>query len=249
MTADDRQSPALLLHGVGVALEPSLERALVPRSRAVRARRCADRVATPQNPIGWLFLAFGLARSSSRRLYASAPARGSLPGGDVAASWSGTCGIRRSASSCSRCCCSPTAACSRGWRWVAGACVDYAGLAVAGLRLGTHDVELDCRRQPLLRRAAGRSASAVFYVLLVLQRRRAVVAALAGVAARGARRARSASRSSGSSSRRRVRRLFAFAAAARSGSGDGCYGSTASPLIPIAAGDRDLRTGCTTSTS
>ena len=175
---------------------------------AVRARRRADRVATrPERRSAGCS-----SRSADRRdrlglLLATAPwsrIRGRCP----AATWPprspSTSGIRRSGSSCSRCCCSPTAGCSRAWRWVAARrVVAYAGLAVAGsstrARASSDRPHGRCLRRP------GRRRSAVFSTLLAVNLVLLVVAGVSLVSGFGARTARSASRSSGSSY---VGRLF-----------------------------------------
>ena len=88
-----------------------------------------------ENPIGWLFLAFGVTAAIVFAAYAYAYRAlvthpGSLPGGDVAASRRlRTPGIPRSGSSSSACCCSRTDACSHDAGAGSGviAFLDYAG--------------------------------------------------------------------------------------------------------------------------
>ena len=166
----------LVLLACGIGLDPSLAQgwllAIASPFALVGALIASRR---PENPIGWLFLAFGLvaaidfaAYSYAYRALVSHP--GSLPAGDVAASvadhiWHPGFGLfvfsflvfPRGRLLSPR------------WRWVAGATVvTYAGLAVSGIfDSGFVDAESDLPAKPLFHGSVERIASAIFGTLLL----------------------------------------------------------------------------------
>jgi hypothetical protein len=165
----------LVLLACGIGLDPSLQQGwllpIAPSFALVGAFIASRR---PENPIGWLFLGFGViaavdfaAYSYAYRTLVSHP--GSLPAGDVAASvahhvWHPGFGLfvfsflvfPRGRLLSPR------------WRWAAGATVvTYAGLAVSGIfDAGFLDAEPDLPAKPLFHGPVEEIASTVFGILL-----------------------------------------------------------------------------------
>jgi len=167
---------ALALLAAGIGLDPSLAQAwLLPIALSFASVGALIASRRPENPIGWLFLAFGVvaavgfaAYSYAYRTLVSHP--GALPGGDVAAViadhiWHPGFGLfvfsflvfPRGR------------LLSRRWRWVAAATVaTYAGLAVSGIfDAGFLDGESDLPAKPLFSGPVEEIASAVFAILLL----------------------------------------------------------------------------------
>ena len=166
---------SLLLLVCGVVLDPSAEQGfilLIAPPFALVGALIASRRA--QNPIGWLFLAFGLsgaivfaAYSYAYRTLVTHP--GSLPGGDVAASIAGHLWHPGFGFLVFALLLFPNGhLLSRRWRWVAAvALVDYAGMAVAGIFDSSYTVsELGLPAQPLFTGTVDEVGSAIFNGLL-----------------------------------------------------------------------------------
>ena len=176
---------ALILLACGIGLDPSLSQGwLLPIALSFALVGALIAARRPENPIGWLFLGFGViaavdfaAYSYAYRALVSHP--GSLPAGDAAASvadhvWHPGFGLfvfsflvfPRGRLLSPR------------WRWVARATVvTYAGLAVSGIFDASFlGAEPDLPAKPLFHGPVEEIASAVFGILLFVNLTLLVVA-------------------------------------------------------------------------
>ncbi len=242
MIARGLAAVCLLVLACGIGLDPSLRNywlLLIAPSFALVGGLIASR--RPENPIGWLYLAFGAVGAIAFTAYSYAyhalvTHPGSLPAGQVAASISGNFWHPGFGFLVLSVLLFPRGRLlSPRWRWAAGAVVvTYGGLALSGIFAAPlEDVDSGLPAKPLFRGPVEEIATTVFGVLLLVNLALLVVASASLVVRL---------RRSHGEERQQVKWfiytvafiLFAFPVSLF-GLGD-AYGVLLFPLIPISAG-------------